>query len=61
MRQRYAALWLETRISGVELGLPEYDDRLAVWRVALITCHHDREPVGEVRLAKGKVIFSAEC
>ena len=52
--------WLENRISGVELGLPEYDDRLAVWRVALITCHHDREPVGEVRVAKGKVIFSTD-
>ena len=28
--------WLTGRLDGVYLGLPEYDDRLNQWRVALV-------------------------
>ena len=50
--------WLAGRITGVNLGLPEKDDRKDVWRVALVTQHNGTEPVGEVRVLDGKVIFS---
>lgn len=52
--------WLVGRITGVGLGLPEYDDRLEVWRVALVPQHNGREPVGEVRVAHGKVVFATD-
>ncbi len=51
--------WLANRITGVNLGLPEYDDRKGVWCVALITQHNGMEPVGEVRVLNGEVIFSS--
>ena len=52
--------WIADRITGVDLGLPEYDDRLDVWRVALVARHNGREPVGEVRVAHGEVVFSSD-
>ena len=52
--------WIADRITGVDLGLPEYDDRLDVWRVALVARHNGREPVGEVRVANGEVVFSSD-
>ena len=52
--------WLSDRIAGVDLGLPEYDDRLDVWRVALVARHNGREPVGEVRVANGQVVFNSD-
>ena len=51
--------WLANRITGVNLGLPEYDDRKGVWCVALVTQHNGMEPVGEVRVLNGEVIFSS--
>ena len=45
--------WLAGRITGVNLGLPEKDDRKDVWRVALVTQHNGMEPVGEVRVLNG--------
>ena len=51
--------WLAGRITGVNLGLPEKDDRKDVWRVALVnTTQLGTEPVGEVRVLDGKDIFS---
>ena len=51
--------WIADQIDGVDLGLPEYDDRLGLWRVALVAQHNGREPVGEVRVSEGQVIFSS--
>ena len=51
--------WLEGKLD-VELGLPEYDDRLDQWRVALLAKHNGREAVGEVRVANGAVVFSTD-
>ena len=58
--RRVAKRWVAGRLQGVELGLPEYDDRLGVWRVALVAPHNEREPIGEVRVAQGKVVFSSD-
>ena len=54
--------WMAGRLSRKEigLGLPEYDDRLSVWRVALVPQHNSREPVGEVRVAAGEVVFNTD-
>ena len=50
--------WLEGKIAGVGLGLPEYDDRIGQWRVALLAPHNGGEAVGEVRVADdGAVVF----
>ena len=51
--------WLADRITDVDLGLPEYDDRKGIWRVALVTQHNGMEPVGEVQVLNGEVIFSS--
>ena len=48
--------WLEPRMVAIELGLPEWDDRLNRWRVPLISQHNGSEPIGEVRvLATGEI------
>ena len=52
--------WIAGRIRGVDLGLPEYDDRLRLWRVALVTHHNGMESVGEIRVLNGEVIFSSD-
>ena len=49
--------WLANKID-VDLGLPEYDDRLEQWRVALLARYNGKESVGEVRVAGGEVVFS---
>ena len=51
--------WLEGKIDA-QLGLPEYDDRLDQWRVALLAKDNGREAVGEVRVADGAVVFSTD-
>lgn len=52
--------WLEGRLEDISIGLPEYDDRLNQWRVALMTHENGRESIGEVRVAEGKVVFSTD-
>ncbi len=52
--------WLEGKLSGADIGLPEYDDRLDQWRVALLAQHNGRDAVGEVRVADGQVVFSTD-
>lgn len=54
------ARWLSGQLPGVTLGLPEYDDRLDLWRVALLALHNGREPVGEVRVADDEVVFATD-
>ena len=55
-----ASQWLLERQTDVDLGLPEYDDRLRLWRVALLAHHNGREPVGELRIDDGRVVFSTD-
>ena len=52
--------WLRGKIPEVSLGLPEYDDRIDQWRVALVTRDNGRDAVGEVRVADGQVVFSTD-
>ncbi len=52
--------WLGDDLSSLRLGLPEYDDRIDQWRVALTAHHNGREAVGEVRVANGEVVFSTD-
>lgn len=52
--------WLQGRLPDVEIGLPEYDDRLDQWRVALLAQRNGQDPVGEVRVAEGQVVFSTD-
>ena len=52
--------WLRGKLSGADIGLPEYDDRLDQWRVALLAQHNGRDAVGEVRVANGQVVFSTD-
>ena len=52
--------WLSDKIVNVDLGLPEYDDRLSQWRVALLAQDNGRDAVGEVRVADGQVVFSTD-
>ena len=43
----------------LSLGLPEWDDRLAVWRVALVSRADLTCPVGEIQIAPSGVINRA--
>ena len=52
--------WLEGKLIGADIGLPEYDDRLDQWRVALLAQHNGRDAIGEVRVADGQVVFSTD-
>ena len=36
--------------SAISLGLPEWDDRLDMWRVALVSVDNPRLPLGEVQI-----------
>ncbi|MYB37823.1 MAG: site-specific DNA-methyltransferase [Gammaproteobacteria bacterium] len=51
---------MEGRIENVDIGLPEFDDRLDLWRISLLATHNGREPVAELRVAEatGEVVFS---
>ena len=45
---------------GVSLGLPEWDDRLNLWRVAIIAVDNPNHPVGEIRVdPAGSICFSS--
>lgn len=52
--------WIEGKIKNVNIGLPEYDDRLELWRVSLLARHNGREPVAELRVSDGEVVFSSD-
>ena len=56
--RKIAADWLGQQ--PFDLGLPEFDDRLNQWRVALVAQHNGHEPVGELRIAGGEVVFSTD-
>ena len=52
--------WLDHKVDDIGIGLPEFDDRLALWRIPLVSQHDETEPVGEVRVRDGKVVFSTD-
>ena len=45
------ARWVESRSVAVNLGLPEWDDRLNRWRVPLVSEQNGSEPIGEVQVS----------
>lgn len=52
--RRQARQWLlewipDTDEAGLALGLPEWDDRLGLWRVALVLETAPGQPVGEIQ------------
>ncbi len=49
-----------SRAEGVSIGLPEYDDRLNLWRVPLVPLHNGSQSVGEIRVEKDQVVFSTD-
>ena len=52
--------WLDHESDGIGIGLPEFDDRLDLWRVPLVSQRNETEPVGEVRVREGKIVFSTD-
>ena len=52
--------WIAGRVPGVKIGLPEWDDRLNIWRIALVSGINGREPVGEVRVTGGRVVWNTD-
>ena len=62
--RQLARRWLYESITGVDakgldLGLPEWDDRLGLWRVALVSESAPSEPVGEIQVAADGAIHRA--
>ena len=51
-----AADWLSDWPVQVDLGLPEYDDRHRVWRVALLARNNGRDAIGEIQVAGDSVV-----
>ncbi len=48
-------------LAGASLGLPEWDDRLSVWRVALISVNDRSHAMGEVRVdSSGAICFASD-
>lgn len=50
--RRLAFSWLDDHFTqqSLSLGLPEWDDRLEVWRVALVSADSPRNPLGEIQV-----------
>ena len=51
--------WLDRRGAGLGLGLPEWDDRARLWRVALVSKLNGREPLGEIQVSSDGCIASS--
>lgn len=51
-----AANWVRTELDDVTLGLPEWDDRISQWRVALMPPDGGNAPIGEVRVSSGGTV-----
>lgn len=53
--------WALSHIDSVNLGLPEWDDRLNCWRVSLVSSKNGKEPIGEVRVnSEGQITESSD-
>lgn len=56
--RRVVERWAAGKIDGVEIGLPEFDDRTGQWRVSLMASNRTNDPVAELRVADDRVVFS---
>ena len=57
-----AAAWLQEELppaltAALTLGLPEWDDRLDCWRVALVAAAAPDQPVGEIQIDRAGAIL----
>lgn len=52
--------WVDANGLSVDVGLPEFDDRLGTWRAVLLSRQNGRDPVGEVRVKAGSVVFHTD-
>ena len=62
--RRLALDWIQewmpaTLCDAISLGLPEWDDRLNCWRVALVPERHPSQPVGEIQIGCAGEIMRA--
>ena len=62
--RRLARQWLqeclpEPLYNAVSLGLPEWDDRLDCWRVAVVPAHNSGQAVGEIQIDRTGEILRA--
>lgn len=62
--RRLARHWLQeclpaTLSGAVSLGLPEWDDRLECWRVAVVPAHNPGQAVGEIQIDRTGEILRA--
>lgn len=62
--RRLAQHWLQEYLpaplfGAVSLGLPEWDDRLERWRVALVPAENPGQPVGEIQIDRTGEILRA--
>lgn len=58
--RRVATTWLEGEKIDVHIGLPEYDDRLCLWRVALLSENGTATPIGEILVKDGVVTSTTD-
>jgi len=61
--KRWIKFQTQERVNGdVSLGLPEWDDRLLLWRVALVPKNDPNHTIGEVQVdSDGKICFATEA
>ena len=60
LARRWLQEWLPGSLAGaVSLGLPEWDERLECWRVALVPADDPGQPVGEIQLDRAGAIRRA--
>ena len=60
LAQRWMEEWLSPQMTrAVSLGLPEWDDRLECWRVALVPVDNPSHPLGEIQIAPDGEIVRA--
>ena len=62
--RRIANDWLQESLSerfrsDLRLGLPEWDDRLLLWRVALVPANDPAQPLGEIQIDQAGAIQRA--
>ena len=62
--RRLARRWLQECLpiqlsTAVSLGLPEWDDRLDRWRIALVPADNPSQPVGEIQIDRTGEILRA--
>ena len=62
--RRLARQWLKECLpaplsDAVSLGLPEWDDRLECWRVAVVPAHNSGQAVGEIQIDRTGEILRA--